>query len=137
LTADLAWEFDPTLRVEFDASHVAALRENEDARYTRTIAAWDAALITRNEARASLGFPPIEDLRIASLTGMGDAMKETMLDDTPAIMDVTPTRAQLEDAQKSIRRGLKERATVADALALLDDAAVLAAAEELAARAAS
>lgn len=66
LTQALAGEFDSNpdrLVVTYDTGKVAALQENEDAKYARVVAGYDAGLLMKNEARGLLGLPPLKDLR--------------------------------------------------------------------------
>ena len=65
--------------VRYDLSNVAALQEDQAARVTRTINAWNAGIMTRNEARRALALP---------------------IDDSGDVYSV-PTSVQLLDAQHS------------------------------------
>lgn len=58
LTHGLAKEFDPTAVIEADFSEVRALKEDEDARVTRTSRLWEVGLLRLDEARGELGFEP-------------------------------------------------------------------------------
>lgn len=61
LTQGLAAEYGPGVRVAFDLNEVEALKENTDAKTTRTVDAYNAGVITRNEARELLGFDALPD----------------------------------------------------------------------------
>lgn len=66
LTQALAPEFDSNpdrLVITYDTGKVAALQENEDSKYTRVVAGYDAGLLMKNEARAIIGLPPVKDLK--------------------------------------------------------------------------
>lgn len=106
LTQALAPEFDPNpdrLTVTYDTGKVAALQENEDAKYTRVVSGYDAGLLMKNEARALIGLPPLKDLKRDDPEG--DVFKdETSVPQMPPpIIDVLPQAAppQLTDAQKA------------------------------------
>lgn len=47
--------------LEFDTSHVAALAADPDGNIYPTIAQFNGNLVTQNEARGSMGYPPLED----------------------------------------------------------------------------
>ncbi len=104
LTADLGTDFGGDVRVEHDTSKVVALQENEDAKYTRALNAWDNGVITKNEARMYLGLPKVEDLKIPAL-GDGNAFKTTAAPpQLPNVIDVEPVKAaarQLESKQQT------------------------------------
>lgn len=110
LTAALASEYDANpdrLRVEYDTGKVAALQENEDAKYVRVVSAWDASLMTKNEARGLLGLPPVKDLNLDNPDDPdGDVFKSEPAPPPPPqpnILDVTPMPEQmpmLTDEQK-------------------------------------
>lgn len=53
-------EFDDPQRymIDFDYSQVESLREAQDAKSARTVAEYQGGVITRNEARESLGYDP-------------------------------------------------------------------------------
>ncbi len=99
LTSDLGVDFGGDVYVDYDTSQVIALQENETERYDRAIKAWDATLITRNEARKYLGLPAIEDLKIPELTDTGDVFKTMPALTQQPVIDVGPTRAQLVDQE--------------------------------------
>ncbi len=83
---DLAPEFGGNIAVAFNTAEVSALQENEDALYTRMIAAFDKQVLTKNEVRRKLGYDDVPD---------GDtfgAMPQ------PSIIDVTPRQRQLTAA---------------------------------------
>jgi hypothetical protein len=107
LTQALAGEFDSNpdrLRVTYDTGKVAALQEGEDAKYTRVVQGYDAALLTKNEARAIIGLPPVKDLKRDDPEG--DVFKgESQMQ--PTIIDVTPQPPRLED-QKAIELKAKQ-----------------------------
>lgn len=101
LTQALAPEFGGDITVEYDIGNVAALQENEDAKYTRIIAAYDSGIATKNEARLYLGLPRVGDLQ---LLDEGDQFKGSAGQPTqplvdPTIIDVTPQPAQLTDGK--------------------------------------
>jgi HK97 family phage portal protein len=103
LTQALAGEFDSNpdrLRVTYDTGKVAALQENEDAKYTRVVQGYDAALLTKNEARAIIGLPPVKDLQRDDPEG--DVFKGESAPGQPMIIDVTPQPPQLTDDAKSL-----------------------------------
>jgi SPP1 gp7 family putative phage head morphogenesis protein len=58
ITADLLPEFDGLggVEVRFDLSRVAALQEDATQKYNRTINAYKAGLLQKNEARRALGY---------------------------------------------------------------------------------
>lgn len=96
LTQALADDFGGGVTIQRDLSQVAALQENQDAVYGRVISAWDGALITRNEARAMLGLPRVEELVLAPGTPAlppGDTFATTTTPAAPMLppmIDVTP-----------------------------------------------
>jgi HK97 family phage portal protein len=103
LTQALASEFDSNpdrLRVTYDTGKVAALQENEDAKYTRVVQGYDAALLTKNEARAIIGLPPVKDLKRDDPDGdvfKGESAPGLPEMPPPSIIDVTPQPPQLTD----------------------------------------
>jgi HK97 family phage portal protein len=111
LTQALAAEFDANpdrLVVTYDTGKVAALQENEDAKYTRVVAGYDAGLLMKNEARAIIGLPPVKDLKRDDPEG--DVFKlETA--PQPSIIDVTPQPPQLTDGAKARTVEIKARST--------------------------
>ena len=88
--------------VRYDLSNVAALQEDQAARVTRTINAWSAGIITRNEARHALMLP-IDDA--------GDVY-------------ALPTSVQLLDAQHSPVIGMPTLTPTTDAPPTAADAPV-------------
>lgn len=106
LTQALASEFDGNpdrLVVTYDTGKVAALQENEDAKYVRVVSGYEASLLTKNEARGLLGLPPVKDLPRDDPEG--DVFKSEALPQMPQpnIIDVTPPPpepAMMTDAQK-------------------------------------
>lgn len=114
LTQALASEFDSNpdrLMVTYDTGKVAALQENEDAKYTRVVAGYDATLLTKNEARAFLGLVPVKD--IPQDDPEGDVFKTEAAPQMPqpSIIDVTPQPPQLTDTQKARLVETKARST--------------------------
>lgn len=116
LTADLGAEFGGGVSVEHDYSGVVGLQENEDAKYTRVLSAWEKGAITRNETRIYLGFPRVEDLKLAPGAPElppGDTFKTAttpalpQLPDNPNIIDVTPEKA----ARTLLLKALKQAST--------------------------
>jgi len=87
--------------VRYDLSTVAALQEDQAARVERTINAWNAGIMTRNEARKALALP---------------------IDDSGDVYSV-PTSVQLLDAQHSPVIGMPTLAPT-PAAAPADDAPV-------------
>lgn len=87
---------DPRIQIAYDTSAVAALQENTDGVYARAIDAWDAGLITRNEARQMLGFPRVEEIVIppgAPALPPGDTFSDRTQPAAPVfppMIDVTP-----------------------------------------------
>lgn len=67
LTCHLAAEFGPDMKVSFDLGNVRALQEDSAAKQAQAVSAWQAGLVTRNEARAQMGLPRLID---------GDVMRE-------------------------------------------------------------
>jgi HK97 family phage portal protein len=88
--------------VRYDLSNVAALQEDQAARVTRTINAWSAGIITRNEARHALMLP-VDDA--------GDVY-------------ALPTSVQLLDAQHSPVIGMPTLTPTTDAPPTAADAPV-------------
>lgn len=112
LTQALASEFDSNpdrLTITYDTGKVAALQENEDAKYTRVVSAYDAGLLMLNEGRAIIGLPPLKDLKRDDPEG--DVFKTSAGQVTqtldPTIIDVTPQPAQLTDDEKSLPPGMQ------------------------------
>lgn len=60
LTMTLVPEYgDPNkIRIDFDFDQVRALQDDEDKKSARVVAEWTGGLITRDEARAKLGYDP-------------------------------------------------------------------------------
>lgn len=105
LTQQLSEEFGGRVTVGFDYSKVVALQENEDAKFTRALGAWERGVLTRNEARVYLGFPRVEDMQIApgaEPLPPGDMFKTAQASApvSPPMIDVTPQPLQLTDTQK-------------------------------------
>lgn len=98
LTQDLAPEFSGNVRVAYDVASIQALKKDETATWTRVINGYDKTLITKNEARAEMGLPPVGQL---VMTDPGDIFKtEPTPMPKPTILDVTPAVPQLTDEQK-------------------------------------
>jgi HK97 family phage portal protein len=112
---DLGAEFGGNLLVRHDLGRVGALQENEDAKYTRVLGAWESGLITRNEGRQALGLPRVEDLRLgpgAPALPPGDTFTGQPTA-APQIVDVTPTTTT---TTTSGQRRLKAAGTAPDAI---------------------
>lgn len=56
----VAAEFGPNVRVEWDFSRVPALQEDESLRWNRWLDAVKAGVVSVNEFRQALGLPPVE-----------------------------------------------------------------------------
>lgn len=97
LTQALSNEFSGDTVIEYDLGEVAALQENEDAKYTRIIAAYDSGITTKNETRLYLGLPRVGELQIVD---EGDTFKTEAQPMQPNILDVTPQPPLLEDGSK-------------------------------------
>jgi HK97 family phage portal protein len=108
LEADLAPEFGGGLTVAFDVSQVRALQESQDAIFKRALDGYDKDVITKNEARAILGLPPVGELDGADV---GDVFKSDVATALPPrvidAIDVAPDERQLPDTGKA--RELKAR----------------------------
>jgi len=99
LTQALANEFSGNTLIDYDFSKVAALQENEDAKYARVLNAYDKDAITKNEARVYLGYPRVGDL---PRLDEGDMFKAETATPAPAprIIDAIVEPALLTDEQK-------------------------------------
>jgi HK97 family phage portal protein len=51
----------PSVYVKYDLTHVRALQEDEDRLWARVVNAVDKGLLTENEGRRRLGYPPVDD----------------------------------------------------------------------------
>lgn len=103
LTQALAAEFDSNpdrLVVTYDTGKVAALQENEDAKYIRVVSGYDAGLLMKNEARGIIGLPPVQDVQRTDPEG--DVFKSEMQAPMPQpqIIDALVSPPQLTDDQK-------------------------------------
>lgn len=67
LTFHVAAEFSPSYQIAFDLQNVRALQDDSAAKQAQAVAAWQAGLVTRNEARMQMGLPRLVD---------GDVMRE-------------------------------------------------------------
>lgn len=105
LEQDLGPEFGDGLVVEYDKSKVAALQEDEDAKYERSVLAWEKGVLTHNEVRGALGFPPVEDLS----TGPGDVFATSTAPPEQPIIDVQPVPPPLLEAASRLRTATKAR----------------------------
>ena len=84
LTSGVAIEFGPNVQVGFDLKNVRALQEDSAAKQSQAVAAWEAGLITRNEARLQMGLPRLID---------GDVMREQIDNiNEPATVEEQPVQ---------------------------------------------
>lgn len=84
-----AEEYGDDVTVRYDVGKVAALQEAETDKYTRILAAYDGQVVTKNEARAYLGYQKVGEIQA---TDEGDTFKTTPVPVVPAqpIIDVEP-----------------------------------------------
>lgn len=97
LTQGLAADFgDEALVVEYDTHNVAALQEDEGAKWTRAIQAFDSNVATKNEVREYIGYGPVGKLKVSD---SGDTFSDGSIPENaapqPLSLDVTPQPAQL------------------------------------------
>lgn len=86
LTFHVAAEFSPQYQVAFDLRNVRALQDDAAAKQAQAVAAWQAGLCTRNEARLQMGLPRLVD---------GDVMREDIdALNEPAIVEPQPVQQQ-------------------------------------------
>jgi HK97 family phage portal protein len=71
LTFSLAVEWSDNLQIGFDFSNVGALQEDKESLRKTALLSWDKGVITKNEARETIGYPRIEG---------GDVYKSNMQD---------------------------------------------------------
>lgn len=90
LTQGLAEEFGGKVTVRYDLNAVAALQEAETEKWQRALDGYDGQLLTKNEARAYIGYAKVKEITIEDPEG--DVFKTTptpMTQGQPPI-DVTP-----------------------------------------------
>lgn len=106
LTQALVSEFDANpdrLVITYDTGKVAALQENEDAKYARVLGVYDAGLIMKNEGRAIIGLPPVKDLKRDDPEGDVFKSETVAPPPEPQIIDAIVEPRQLVDDQKQQR----------------------------------
>jgi HK97 family phage portal protein len=98
-------------KVIYDTSHVAALHEEEGQKYSRILEAYDSMVVTKNEARAYLGYKKVGEIVVED---EGDTFKAAPAPpmapgQQPTIVDVTPPKQpppQLTDTAKALVRAV-------------------------------
>lgn len=100
ITADLLPEFDGFGGAEarFDLGQVAALQDDATQRYNRTVNAWKAGLITRNEGRRMLGLGDTSEDGETFYSGGGGFGRGTATTQEP---NALPSDAVAEEAPKA------------------------------------
>ena len=104
----------PDLRLKYDLNDVRALQEDQNQIYTRLTEAVKAKWLKRNEARAEVGFDPIdgwdeedEQSAVDAATALADAMPAPALPDGEQEDDATPaqrTRIREERRERYYRQ---------------------------------
>lgn len=102
ITLQLVVDFtsDPLVIADFDIGEIRALADDQNAKATRLKALVDGGILTKDEARAELGYEPLPN-------GLGEAKEPIAMIGPPAAADpAVPAAASRNGLHKAVEDGL-------------------------------